>query len=422
MRAIRTIYPIARADFLERIRQYVFLVILGLTLLAAYYFVPPGEAGYATLYLDGYRGIYNSAWIGSSVAISTTLLLALFGFYLVKNSIQRDEITGVGQIIASSSVKKRYYLLGKLISNFAVLSTMTGAVMAASLIMQWVRGEERAIDWWPLVSPFLFLTLPIMSVVAALAVLFETNRLLKGTLGNVLYFVLYLGFTAGASVMVFGPSLIISAMQKDLLAVSPELSGSYGVGILLLEQPLRLFEWQGVKWTWALVLQQFSLYLAALVLIPVASVLFHGFREADYRTRRHANRRKGQTEAVIPGQDFQSEEERSDSRVHVTILSSVAVRDSFTALVLAEWRLMMKSASPVWLAMAAGLFILGLAVPAAASAEWMIWPVTWLWPLVLWSGMGSREARCGVQYLVASSPRYATRQLSALWISGVMLT
>jgi hypothetical protein len=211
-------------------------------------------------------------------------------------------------------------------------------------------------------------------------------------------------------------------MQKDLLAVSPELSGSYGVGILLLEQPLRLFEWQGVKWTWALVLQQFSLYLAALVLIPVASVLFHGFREADYRTSRHANRRKGQTEEVIPGQDFQSEEERSDSRVHVTILSSVAVRDSFTALVLAEWRLMMKSASPVWLAMAAGLFILGLAVPAAASAEWMIWPVTWLWPLVLWSGMGSREARCGVQYLVASSPRYATRQLSALWISGVMLT
>lgn len=56
MRIIRTISYIARADFLERIRQFAFLVILGLTLLAAYFFVPPAEAAYVTLDLDGYRG------------------------------------------------------------------------------------------------------------------------------------------------------------------------------------------------------------------------------------------------------------------------------------------------------------------------------------------------------------------------------
>lgn len=112
MSSIRSIYYIARADFLERIRQNSLLVILFVTLLAAYIFVPPVDAGYVTLNLDGYRGIYNSAWIGSSVAISTTLLLSLLGFYLVKNCIQRDESTGVGQIIASSSMKKMYYLMG----------------------------------------------------------------------------------------------------------------------------------------------------------------------------------------------------------------------------------------------------------------------------------------------------------------------
>lgn len=422
MRIIRTISYIARADFLERIRQYAFLVILGLTLLAAYFFVPPAEAAYVTLDLDGYRGIYNSAWIGSSVAISTTLLLSLLGFYLVKNSIERDETTGVGQIIASSSVKKLYYLLGKWISNFAVLSVITVAVMAASLIMQWVRGEERAIEWWPLLSPFLFLTLPFMSVVAALAVGFETTRILKGTLGNVLYFVVYLVFIAGSGVMPFGPDLIISAMQKDLMEFSPQSSGSYGMGILILEKPLRLFDWQGVDWTWSLLSQQLSIGLAAFILIAAASVLFHGFREAAYAIRKPKRAATELADADNTAFDLHKEIRHPVSRVHVSILPPVVIRDSFLTLVHAEWRLMMKGATLRWLVIASVLFILGLAVPITVSAEWMIWPVVWIWPLRLWSGLGSRDARCGTQYLVASSPRYATRQLSALWISGVMLT
>lgn len=422
MRIIRTISYIARADFLERIRQYAFLVILGLTLLAAYFFVPPAEAAYVTLDLDGYRGIYNSAWIGSSVAISTTLLLSLLGFYLVKNSIERDETTGVGQIIASSSVKKLYYLLGKWISNFAVLSVITVAVMAASLIMQWVRGEERAIEWWPLVSPFLFLTLPFMSVVAALAVGFETTRILKGTLGNVLYFVLYLLFIAGSGITPFGPDLIISAMQKDLMEFSPQSSGSYGMGILILEKPLRLFEWQGVDWTWPLLSQQLSIGLAACILIAAASVLFHGFREAAYAIKKPKRAGTGLADADNTAFDSHKEIRHPVSRVHVSILPPVVIRDSFLTLVHAEWRLMMKGATLSWLVIASVLFILGLAVPITVSAEWMIWPAVWIWPLRLWSGLGSRDARCGTQYLVASSPRYAIRQLSAMWISGVMLT
>ncbi|MEK3687715.1 Tat pathway signal protein [Paenibacillus sp. FSL R10-2736] len=423
MRIIRTISYIARADFLERIRQYAFLVILGLTLLAAYFFVPAAEAAYVTLDLDGYRGIYNSAWIGGSLAISTTLLLSLLGFYLVKNSIERDETTGVGQIIASSSVKKLYYLFGKWISNFAVLSAITVAVMAASVIMQWVRGEERVIEWWPLVSPFLFLTLPFMSVVAALAVGFETTRILKGTLGNVLYFVLYLLFTAGSGVMPFGPELIISAMQKDLMAISPQSSGSYGMGILFPEKPLRLFEWQGVDWTWPLLSQQLSIVLAAFVLIAAASMLFHGFRETGHAIRKPKRAGTGLADADNTVFDLQKEIGHPVSGVYVSMLPPVVIRESFLTLIHAEWRLMMKDAATLrWLVIASVLFILGLAVPISVSAEWKIWPAVWIWPLRLWSGLGSRDARCGTQYLVASSPRYATRQLSAMWISGVMLT
>lgn len=429
MRVIHTIYHIARADLLERIRQYAFLIILGITMLAAYSFVPPVESGYVTLYLEEYRGVYNSAWIGSSVAISTTMFLPLFGFYLVKNSILRDEVTGVGQIIASTSVKKLYYLIGKVISNFATLSIIVFVVIVMALIMQWVRGEDMVIELWPLVSPFLFLTLPIMSIVATLAVLFETRETLKGGLGNVIYFILFLIVVNSSSFMVFGPDIIISDMLEDLTTIRPDFSGTYGMGILILEKPLQLFKWHGVKWSGGLLLQQLSLFLLAILLILATALLFHGFRDqaAKGRLKRQELLEVSIDAKILIDSDnagvaLKGGFEHSDSRAQVSALTAATVRNSYLSLVHAEWRLMMKSASLTWYVVAGILFVLCLVFPVTTSSQKIIWAVTWIWPLLLWSGMGSRETRHQTEYLIASSPRFATRQLSAMWISGVILT
>lgn len=407
------------------------MVILGITILAAYFFVPPLEASYVTLHLDKYRGVYNSAWVGGSVALSTTLFLTLFGFYLVKNSIQRDERTGVGQIILTTAVKKLYYLIGKLISNFAVLSIIVLVVMIIALIMQLVRGEVMQIELWPLLSPFLFLTLPIMSIVAALAVLFETRQTLQGGIGNIIYFVIFILFSASSSYITFGTAVITSDMVNVLTSTKPDFSGSYGIGFLIPEQPLELFEWQGVDWTGTLNLQQLSLFLFSFLLILVASLLFHGFQEAPY----FENIEKKKAKAVQTGLekassvihmnkdsvDVEGKLERSTSRIRASALTPVAIRESFLRLVLAEWRLMMKSASLGWYVVAGILVILCLMMPTATSSHWIIWPVTWIWPLVLWSGIGNREVRFQTQYLIASSPRFVTRQLSAAWAAGFLL-
>ncbi|MEH6945083.1 hypothetical protein [Bacillus sp. JJ722] len=429
MGVIHTIYQIARADLLERIRHYSFLVILGVTILAAYFFVPPVEAGYVTLYLDEYRGIYNSAWVGGSVAISTTLFLTLFGFYLVKNSIQRDERSGVGQIIASTSVKKLHYLIGKAISNYAVLFIIVGIVILVAIIMQLARGEEMRVELWSLLSPFLIMTLPTMSVVAVLAVLFETRQELNGGLGNVIYFILFLIYCTGSIYMTFGPNVITSSMIKELTSIKPDFSGSYSIGILVPDAPLELFEWSGVEWTGALLLQQLSLFLFALLLILVAVLLFHGFRNEAGRERwKRRKSSKISTSANIlidfdnAGIDLEGKYECVVSRVHVSTLTPATVHDSFLSIVHAEWRLMMKSASLGWYVVAGILFILCLVFPVTTSLQWMIWPVAWIWPLLLWSGMGSRETRYQTQYLIASSPCFSTRQLAAVWVAGFLLT
>ncbi|KOP67436.1 hypothetical protein AMS62_20975 [Bacillus sp. FJAT-18019] len=434
MEVFRTIYHIARADLLERIRQSSFLVILGITIMVAYFFVPPADGGYVTLYLDYYRGIYNSAWVGASVAISTTLFLSLFGFYLVKNSIKRDEQTGFGQIIASTSVSKLKYLIGKSISNFAILSMIVFVVVLITMIMQQVRGEVTRIELWNLISPFLLLTFPILAVVSALSVLFETWKPLNGIFGNVIYFLLFIAFISSSDYIPFGTNIITDRMVNDLSTLEPSYSGSFGMGILTLgEKSIRLFEWQGIHWTGSLIGQQLTLFLYAFLLVLAATVIFRRFQEVPYGADTDRQREGYET---IPDRidqemgltetfrDYNQDEQNkhAGSITRAATLPPVSASDSFLPLVFAEWRLMMKGTSPGWYVVAGILILLGLFMPLSISTQWMIWPITWIWPLVFWSAMGSREYRYQTYFLVASSPRFVSRQLTAVWFSGFLLT
>ena len=109
-----------RADFLERVRRYSFLLTLGFAVYLGY----AVYSGQVTVQLDKYSGVNNSAWLGSVVALVASVWLSLIGFYVVKNSIQRDRQTRVGQILATTPMSKSFYTLSKALSNFAVLALM----------------------------------------------------------------------------------------------------------------------------------------------------------------------------------------------------------------------------------------------------------------------------------------------------------
>ncbi len=117
------------------------------------------NTGQILIKLGDYRGVYNSAWVGSLMAIVITFFLGLIGFFLVKNTIERDERTGVGQIIATTSLTRPQYLLGKWLSNFAVLTTLVAILAFAAIFMQLIHGEDAQVQPWPLIAPFLFIAL-----------------------------------------------------------------------------------------------------------------------------------------------------------------------------------------------------------------------------------------------------------------------
>ncbi len=46
-------------------------------------------------------------------------------------------------------------------------------------------------------------------------------------------------------------------------------------------------------------------------------------------------------------------------------------------------------------------------------------PAAWIWPLAMWSAMGTREARFNTGQLVFSSAYPETRQFPAMWLAGL---
>ena len=97
------------------------------------------------------------------------------------------------------------------------------------------------------------------------------------------------------------------------------------------------------------------------------------------------------------------------------------VRLETTEELLAELRLMLQGLPWWWHLAALGLWI-GSVVPEPVFARANLLPWLWVWPVFLWSAMGTRESRFRTDQVLFSSPRPLGRQLPALWVAGFLVT
>jgi hypothetical protein len=431
MTALRSIYQLIRADFLERTRRYSFLFVLGLTVWAGYAFVPPAGASYSALALGNYRGVYNSAWVGTMVAIMTSLFLSLAGFYLVKDAVERDERTGVGQIIAATPLSKVLYVLGKSFSNFLVLAAMAALLALVALAMQIIRGEDALIDLWALWSPFVFVALPPLAVVAATAVVFETIRFLRGGLGNVSYFFVWVAVVAAGAILpsqgadgpapindLFGINIPLASMTSAAKTAFPTYDGAVTVGIAASDSgatSLQTFVWSGMAWAPAQAAGRLVWMGMALGLALLAAVSFNRFDTTAYRP----TRTPAATHGLEPEPTAPPPPQRRPS-VNAAALAPVPVKFSAVAMLRAELRLLLKGQPWWWYAGAAGLVVAGFVAPPT-TARVIILPLAWIWPVLIWSGLGGREPRHSTGAIIFSAPRPLRRQLPAAWLAGVVV-
>jgi len=408
---------IARADFLERVRGYGFL----LTLLFAVYLGYATARGQLSLQLDEYRGVYTSGWIGTLVALTTTCFVSLVGFYIVKNSVQRDRSTGVGQILAATPLKESSYALGKFLSNFGVLALMVAVLALGAIVMQFLVREDPRVDFWALLAPSLLISLPVMALTASLAVFFEMVPILKGGVGNVIWF---FGWSFGIALpKITGlnwldPAAIFTVMhslageaQRYIPSYHGGMAFQINTGQIKVAHDLR---WPGVPWSGEMILLRLMWFAVAGCFALIASLVFDRFDSARApRLSRQERRRKSANNLPAAGIVVQS-----TLHVHLTPLAAMARSSAFRRVFFAELRLALQGLRWWWYVVAAGLLIAQFASPLEISRGPLL-SVAWIWPVLVWSAMGSRESSSGMRPILFSCANILPRQLLACWLAGV---
>ena len=408
----RVVYHVARADFLERTRSYGFLLTLaGMAML-----VYQTAQGQVLLQVDRYRGIFNSAWLGAMMALVTSVLLSLIGLYLVKNTVARDERTRVGRILAATPLTNLEYTLGKAISNFAVLVAMLTVLALGAALLQFTAGESRVFRPWPFVAPLIFIALPSLAFIAALAVLFENLPVMRSGAGNVIWFFLWtLLLAIGINRPGFdytGMGVVIHPMQEAVRALDPagyKGGFSFSLGGNLLGEPLRTFTWNGLDWTPAIVGARAIWIGVAVALAILASFAFRRFDPARISLRNRLG--------MPPAEKIASTDESSVlpvPRAVPTLSAPKRARSRFPGLVASELRLLLSGRKWWWYGGMAACVIASFATPVAIMAPW-------LWPVTLWSQLGTREKRFGTGAMVFSAPSPARGQLFATYAGGVIV-
>ena len=419
MKSTRIIYHLARADFFERIRRYSFLVMLGLVVFLGY----QTAIGNLALQLGLYRGEFNSAWVGAMMSLIATFFIGWFGFYLVKGSVARDRETGVGQIMATTPLTRPLYLVGKWLSNFAVLMSMVTVLALGAIVIQFLQGENTQINLFAFLSPFIFIVMPLMALVAALAVLFETISFLQGGFGNIVYFFAFILFLplfmenpALKQYQAFEPTglgILASDMGNAVTAIYPEYNGDFTLGGGFVSAT-KVFTWDGIHWTPEIISARFALFVLAILLIFIATPFFDRFDPSRSKPRRT----KINASDSVP---ISASTSQALPIVHLTPLNKTANRFSFFNVLMAELKLLLKGQRWWWYVIMAGIIIACL-VNSSTTVREIVLPIAWVWPILLWSAIGNREIHNNVQQLTFSSASPLLRQLPAQWLAGFIVT
>lgn len=423
---------LVQADFLDRARRTSFVFALA----PAAYLGYTVYAGFWSMRHGPFRAEQSAAYVGTMTALLTGLVLALIGFYLVKNAVARDRQTGVGQVLAATPLAKSVYTLSKAASNLLVLSAMVAVLAGAALLVAATGpAEMSAAD---LLVPFVLLAMPLVAVTASAAVLFECIPLLRAGLGNVVWLLVWAALPMAAiqgDVMWLDPSGL-SVVEASLLEAQHEAYPLEAVDVISLNagprgRQYRSFAWGGIDWTATTVGSRLWWFPLALLLALAAALPFDRFDPARERRRRRLEvpgSAGGDAAEVVALQG--SGEGDPAAQVGATTLRALDLLRSKTAirpghrqlgrLVVAELRLLLSGQPWPWYLGLLGLLVAQIAAPLEPVRRHIL-PFVWIWPVLVWSRMGCWSRLQGTESLLDAAPRPVLRQLPATWMAGVLI-
>jgi hypothetical protein len=425
----RAVAALALADFRERTRRPSYLVTLAVAVALGYLALPLPSSHFVVVNAGGYRGVYDSAWAGTVTALAGALWLMGGGFYVVRSAIGRDQQSGVGQILAATPLRNAAYLGGKFLSNLTVLSSMAAVLAMTALAMQLARGESTAVNFEALLMPYLLFTLPVLALTAAAAVLVETVPVVRDGLGNIAWFFVWMAFAIAGAGVPLGFGAVSASMRQAMLAQHLR-PAEFSVGFTQIPDPLHAFAWQGLAPSTGLITARLVVIAGCCCLVVVPAAWFGRFDPARGRAR--SITRRGAADVPLadaaaaldsPGQTPM----RAAAQLYQPLPQPEArPRAGFWRLLAGQARILVQGTPTWWWLVAAALDAAGLAVPPslvkpAGASTALLLAAAWIWPVLIWSRLGTQRGENGLDTLLGSYPG-SRRQLATEWLAGLALT
>ncbi len=411
---MKSFLKIITSDYLQRTRSYAFLVTLCATLAIAYTFVPEPNATYSTIRIDGYVGLYNSAWFGYVTAIMTSIFLSLIGFYLINSGIKTDIDTRVGQIIAATKINNFSYLFSKVLSNFLVLLTIVLIVLTMSIILFLLYNDGRVLEMTQFLKPYTLITLPAIFLVAVLAVISEVFFGKYSVLQNLGFFFLFSAlmlFTpkteAQFSLDVFGGKIVTHELEEIVRGITKsdgktDLTIGYVLGGV---KNSKKFEFNGMDFPASFVISRLALVLLGILVIGLISPFFHRFNVKE-RIKMTPLR----TEA----------KKHTSKEINLSNLSIPKTNYSILPIVKTEFLLLFRKGKK-WLWLLNFIGMLSLAMLPLKLSHQMVLPILWFLQISRLSDLTTKEITNNAHYFAFSSYKTTSRLLLSRLLSAVLL-
>ena len=446
---MRRTFHVAVADFRARVRsRRLLVVLLGVVYLG--YLVNTGQfepvfqadaAGQRGV--ASYYGRRTSAYIGLGAGLVVSTVFIFGGFYFAKGSITRDRETNVDEIVATTPVSGVEYLLGKWASGVGLFGVVIVAMWIAAAVNHLIFGvgATRPLH---ILHPILVLGLPVAALATGVALVFESTRWFDGTLGSLSYFGLVLATLTQTTDFgrVVPDALLLSTKLTDIIGlvalysatfdaiteIDPDYrGGGLGIGSRVdAAEADALFRLTSVDFPAWVYTQRLGLVLGGALIATMAVIVLDRWVPQGSDRGGLLDRLLGRLSSEDGESDTEDSWGAGDAVVAVESLTPVTDRSGsgsgLVSLVALELRAALLGMRWWWYLGAAGIVLGGLlSLLGGSGGRRVLLPLALVWPVFVWSGLGTRVERYRTRPIVLSSPaRY--RQLVAVWLAGVGVT
>ena len=419
MKTLFAVWACAKADFLDRARRFSFLAISALTVLATFWFVPK-PTGFTALVIepDSVLQASDASWVPMSAAMCGGMLLCLIGFAYIRSAVRLDRDTGVLCLLRASPTGRFAYLLGKLLSNFLLLFILLAAEAVGAFLMMLIQYPGQFPSPYSFLTPFLAV-LPGLVFVSAAALFAECVPFFsRGTgsgLAAALFFCLSVTILSLAA-MDINPYRLTSVFDfsgylwlRDSISASVlSVTGKPAVQIQVFSDVhtsgagLKAVAFHGLLPSARFLTDKLLLIVFSVLLTAVSSLLLP---------------RREKTVPVKEKKESEPRKKSAEPACRRRYIPVPASGGTVSGLVVPEMRMMLSERPVLWKIAALGLWISSIFSPLDTVRGTLL-PIAFGWMLPVFSQMGCREHRNGMDSLFRTVEGAPLRQAKACWRAG----